>query len=84
MIATGRESWIWRDIADAPRDGSRILVVVHATEQWPAEVELVRWGIPPHGADAGWYAADGGANNPLLFSEGELRCWMPLPEPPPY
>ncbi|MCW5715835.1 MAG: hypothetical protein KIT43_15095 [Bauldia sp.] len=78
---TGTEP-AWRPIDTAPRDGQRILAVVRATEQWPAEVELVRWGDPGHGADKSWIAADSGARGLIVFAEGELVSWMPLPHPP--
>jgi len=72
----------WRAMETAPRDGSRFLAVVHRSEQWPAEVELVRWGTPRHEAEACWHTADSGPSSTVVFSEGELACWMPLPRPP--
>ncbi|MGV8838909.1 MAG: hypothetical protein ACWA6X_01255 [Bauldia sp.] len=75
-------SEVWRPIEDAPRDGRRILAVVRSSQQWPAEVELVRWAEPGHGADKCWMAADSGARGAIVIAEGELALWMPLPEPP--
>lgn len=72
----------WRPIATAPRDGTRILVVVRPSEQWEAEVELARWAKPRHAAEPCWMAADTGPNSSTIFGEGELSHWMPLPEPP--
>ena len=33
----------WRQMASAPRDGSRILVTVRPVEQGPAEVDVAFW-----------------------------------------
>ena len=33
----------WRNMASAPRDGSRILVTVRSSEQGPAEVDMAYW-----------------------------------------
>ena len=38
----------WQPMETAPKDGQRILVVLHASEQWPAEVDLVRWAQHKH------------------------------------
>ena len=34
----------WRSMAEAPRDGTRVLVMLRASEQGPAEVDVARWG----------------------------------------
>ena len=73
---------IWQPMETAPKDGRRILAAVWSSEQWPAEIELVRWATPRHGAEPCWVAADSGPNSTTIFSETELRVWMPLPPPP--
>jgi len=35
------ESILWRNMRTAPRDGSRILVTIRASEQGPGAVDLV-------------------------------------------
>lgn len=73
----------WREMASAPRDGSRILVAVHASEQGPAEVDVVAWTVPEHAAEEAWVATDSQPGLSVAYSEGELAGWMPLPDPLP-
>lgn len=69
----------WRQMASAPRDGSRILVTIRPSEQGPAEVDLAYWArTDRHGAE-GWRAADSAPGRIIEYSEPELKCWMPLP-----
>ncbi len=69
----------WRPIASAPKDGTRVLAVVRATEQGPAEVDVVRWGRPtPHGEEC-WVASDSNHDCVIVYAETELVFWMPLP-----
>lgn len=68
----------WRSMASAPRDGTRILVAIRATEQGPAEVDVVRWWSRPS-SESGWLATDSDAAAPITYAEAELSSWMPLP-----
>ncbi|MCB1496102.1 MAG: hypothetical protein KDJ86_09980 [Bauldia sp.] len=69
----------WQPMKTAPRDGSRILVTVRASEQGPAEVDVVKW-TRLHGAvEPGWTATDSDAEAPVMYGQGELASWMPLP-----
>ena len=43
----------WQDMARAPRNGTRILVEIRASEQGPAEVDLVRWEAGERGGEGG-------------------------------
>jgi len=70
----------WKKMAVAPRDGSRILVAVRASEQGPAEVDLVRWEMPAHAAEAAWIADDSEPDLPVIYADGELTGWMEPPE----
>lgn len=69
----------WQPMATAPRDGSRILVTVRASEQGPAEVDVVKWARVAGAAEPGWIATDSGADAPIVYAAGELASWMPLP-----
>lgn len=73
----------WRAMASAPRDGKRVLAAVRASEQGPAEVDVVRWARPERGADPCWIAADSDPTLVIVYEEAELTAWMPLPSPLP-
>ena len=73
----------WRDMASAPRDGTKVLVEIRSTEQGPAEVDMVRWARPDRAAEACWVSADSDPGNPVVYVDAELTCWMPLPAPLP-
>lgn len=69
----------WRPMRTAPRDGTRILVTVRETEQGPAEVDVVKWAKPDPADDHGWMATDSDAEARIVYGDGELAAWMPLP-----
>jgi hypothetical protein len=69
----------WQPMTTAPKDGSRILVTVRASEQGPAEVDVVKWARPEAAAEPGWVATDSDADAPIVYAAGELASWMPLP-----
>ncbi len=73
----------WRPMASAPKDGSRILAAIRASEQGPAEVDVVRWAKPEPAGDKCWIAADSDPNCVIVYAEVELTYWMPLPAPLP-
>jgi hypothetical protein len=73
----------WRRMADAPRDGSRVLVAVRASEQGPAEVDMARWARPDRSAEPCWIAADSDPDCQIVYADAELIGWMPLPRPMP-
>lgn len=72
----------WQPMATAPKDGQRFLAAVWPSQQWPSEIELIRWATPRHGAEPCWVTADSGPNSTTIFSETEFFAWMPLPPPP--
>ncbi len=76
---SGKDFGVWRPIATAPRDSSRILVVIRASEQAAAEVDVVKWGFPQHSSDACWIAVDSDAECQFVYTDMELVFWMPLP-----
>lgn len=73
----------WQDMARAPRNGTRILVEIKASEQGPAEVDLVRWEAGERGGEGGWVSAESDPGAAIYYAEGELSGWMPLPSPLP-
>jgi hypothetical protein len=70
----------WRSMASAPRNGTMILVAISSSEQGPAEVDVVRWGRPLGKAESAWIATDSDRDASVIYAEGELTAWMPLPE----
>ena len=73
----------WQAMDTAPKDGTRILVEVRASEQGPAEVDVARWVKTERGGDGAWVAADSDPGCLITYAEAELLCWMPLPSPLP-
>ncbi|MBV9221321.1 MAG: hypothetical protein JOY94_18020 [Methylobacteriaceae bacterium] len=69
----------WQPMASAPRDGTRVLVVIRASEQGPAEVDVARWGRPEPLAEACWVSSDSNHDCVIAYAEAELAYWMPLP-----
>ncbi|MGR9167792.1 hypothetical protein [Rhizobium leguminosarum] len=69
----------WRDMASAPRDGSRILVTIRQSEQGPAEVDLAYWSNGDQFGTEGWRASDSSPGHIIEYAEPELKCWMPMP-----
>jgi hypothetical protein len=73
----------WRPMATAPKDGTRILAALRASEQGPAEVDVVRWARSSPGGEKSWIAADSDPTLVIVYAEVELTHWMPLPSPVP-
>ena len=69
----------WRRMAEAPRDGARVIVALRDTEQGPAEVDVARWARPPRADYHCWIASDSDKDCTIAYDESELLCWMPLP-----
>lgn len=59
----------------APKDGTSVLAAVRASEQGPAEVDVVRWAI----RDERWIAADSDPGCVIVYADAEMTAWMPLP-----
>lgn len=70
----------WRQMASAPKDGSRILVTVRPTEQGPAEVDVAYWARADQFGIEGWRSADSHPGQIIGYADPELKCWMPLPK----
>ena len=69
----------WRHMANAPKDGTRILVTVRPSEQGPAEVDLAYWSNGDQFGPEGWRASDSSPGRIIEYAEPELKCWMPMP-----
>ena len=66
----------WRTMESAPKDGTTVLAAVRASEQGPAEVDVVRWAV----RDERWIAADSDPGCIIVYADAELTSWMPLPK----
>ena len=64
----------------APRDGTRILVTVRASEQGAADVDVAHWARSDQFGAEGWRSADSHPGQIIGYAEPELKCWMPLPK----
>ncbi len=69
----------WAPMATAPRDGSLVLVRLHASEQGPAEVDAVRWAVSARSGEGEWVANDSDPFARIAYAEAELAGWSPLP-----
>lgn len=69
----------WAPMRTAPRDGSLVLARVRASEQGPAEVDAVRWAVSARSGEEGWVANDSDPFARVVYGEGELAGWSPLP-----
>jgi hypothetical protein len=69
----------WVSMASAPRDGTLVLVLVRASEQGPAEIDAVRWMVSARSGEAGWVANDSDPFARVVYAEGEIEAWSPLP-----
>ena len=56
MRPTEKEQW--RPMATAPKDGTRIIVVIRASEQGASDVDVVRWAKPKSHSEYCWMATD--------------------------
>ena len=66
-------------MATAPRDGSLVRVAIRASEQGPAEFDTVRWAKSASSDQEGWVAFDSDPDARIVYSDGELAYWLPLP-----
>jgi hypothetical protein len=69
----------WMPIASAPKDGTLVLVAIRESEQGPAQVDVARWAKPARGKEKCWVSADSTPDCAIIYAEGELAFWMPLP-----
>jgi len=74
-----RQTTQWRAMASAPKDGSRIIVALRASEQGGADIDIVRWTRPPKAADECWVSTDSTHDCAIVYENWEVAHWMPLP-----
>ena len=65
----------YMSMESAPKDGTAVLAAVRASEQGPAEVDVVRWAV----RDERWIAADSDPGCIIVYADLEITAWMPLP-----
>lgn len=70
-------------MASAPKDGTRVLVEIRASEQGPAEVDVARWAKPERSPEACWISTESDPGALITYAETEVSGWMPLPSPIP-
>jgi hypothetical protein len=70
-------------IATAPRDGRPVLVWLKASEQGPAQMDVVRWARSARTGEGAWVAADSDQVARVAYSDADLECWLPLPTQAP-
>jgi hypothetical protein len=70
-------------IESAPRDGRPVLVWLKASEQGPAQLDVVRWARSARTGEGAWVASDSDQVARVAYSDADLECWMPLPTQDP-
>lgn len=73
----------WRPMTSAPKDGTRIIVVIRASEQGPADVDVVRWAKTKGMGEACWTSTDSSYDCAVVYEDWEVANWMPLPSSMP-
>src|SRR4051794_4694962 len=63
----------------APRDGTLVKVWLKASEQGPAQMDVVRWAKSARSEEGAWLASDSDRVARVIYSDADLECWVPLP-----
>jgi hypothetical protein len=66
-------------IETAPRDGRPVVVWLKASEQGPAQMDVVRWARSAQTGEGAWVASDSDQVARVAYSDADLECWLPLP-----
>jgi hypothetical protein len=98
VAAEVRRAIGWRPIAEAPKDGTDIILYAAATESTPKRVTVGRWVEESVSAerevrdfDGNWLGTQVVGNNSPAYwmswdggftQEHQPTRWMPLPDPP--
>jgi len=73
----------WQRMKTAPRDGTRLLVLIRESEQGPNEVDVVRWASLGKSSEECWISTDSDIDCLIQYADAELAFWMPLPSAMP-
>ena len=73
----------WRPMITAPKDGTRIIVVIRQSEQGPADIDVVRWAHPRRSGEPCWTSTDSSHDCAIMYDDWEVANWMPLPSTMP-
>ncbi len=73
------EAPLWRNMASAPKDGTRVLVTIRSVEQGSADVDVAYWASEDSLGIEGWRADDSHPGSIIPYADPEIICWMPLP-----
>ena len=73
----------WRPMITAPKDGTRIIVVIRQSEQGPADIDVVRWAQARRFGDPCWMSTDSSHDCAIMYEDWEVANWMPLPSTMP-
>jgi hypothetical protein len=67
----------------APRDGTLVQVWLRASEQGPAQMDVVRWARSALSGEGAWVASDSDQEARVAYSDADLEGWVPLPSQAP-
>lgn len=70
-------------MSSAPRDGTLVRVALRASEQGPAEFDMVRWASSARSGEGEWVATDSDREARVAYATAELAYWVPLPTQQP-
>ena len=73
----------WRPMITAPKDGTRIIVVIRQSEQGPADIDVVRWAQARRSGELCWTSTDSSHDCAIMYDDWEVANWMPLPSTMP-
>ena len=73
----------WRPMITAPKDGTRIIVVIRHSEQDPADIDVVRWAQARRSGDPCWTSTDSSHDCAIMYEDWEVAHWMALPSTMP-
>src|SRR5262245_19476340 len=63
----------------APRDGTLVKVWLKASEQGPAQMDVLRWAKSARSGEGAWVASDSDQVARVIYFDADLECWVPLP-----
>ena len=67
-------------IETAPRDGTLVLVWLRASEQGPAQMDVVRWARSARSGEGAWVARDSDQVARVFYSDADLAVLDAAPD----